>query len=154
MSDNPLTDILSGVSSYLNELIDDRLDQRFTTTVLPPAIREEISRIIDARVADVTNSPGHGVPNARINEAVERAVKEAMIALLSGPQFRVMLDPIIKSVVADEIDEVDLDGKAEDAVDNWMDDTSNVSKLSRNMDIEEAVDDVLRGGNFEVTFRR
>jgi phage baseplate assembly protein W len=148
MSDNPLTDILSGVSAYLNEVIDDRLDQRFSTTVLPPAIRAEISRIIDGRINATVAMPEF---DARLRALVDASVETALTENMAA-----MIDKRLRIMRADQ--DIAIEDAAREAcgeaVDAWMDDTSNVNKLARELDLEDVIESTLKSGDFQVNFVR
>lgn len=137
MSDNPLTDILSGVSNYLSETIDDRLDQRFATTVLAPAIREEISRIIDGRIATMVNAPDfqtriekavdeRALHAPQITAIVHQAVKESIHELMKGAELRVMIQEAAKAEA--------------------------VARLPDSQTLKRMIAEVLEDGSFDVTF--
>lgn len=126
MSKQPLNDILSGVSAYINEVIDDRLELRYSTTVLAPAIREEISRIIDSRITRAIREEISGAIDARIADVV------------SGPGFQTMIEKAVEkhAVQAPELARI---------LEQTM--KSRVKNMA-----EDAVYDCLEQGEFKTTF--
>ena len=168
MSDNPLTDILSGVSAYMTQVIDDRLELKYRSTVLPPAIREEVARMMEGgnvnSIEFATKVEGIMAQQVRatvqaelenISQTIRGMVRDEVAEVVNrvvekfAPTRKAIADQVQQA-----IEDADLEGKAEEAVDNWMDDTANVNKLTRELDLHEAVDEVLRGGTFDVSFRR
>ena len=151
-----LIPILAQLSNWLTDIIDDRLELKAGSTVLPPAIREEIGRLIDGRVSVAANT--------RIAEMIDEKVREAVHQLMKGPQLEALVEKVVDERVRPLIDEriaAALEGykpradvsQVADVVEDYFADPGNLSKLTADIDLDEVVKDVLSRGNFDIDFR-
>ena len=157
------TNVLASFSHMLTQLVDQRIEMRMRQTLAGFANSEDFAAKVISIVGRMENNATMPSPDAmyqavksrldvQIKSILNQVLRDAIQEEMQKPQSIDSLCAVIEDMVRnnDNIQRT-LDDKAEEAADEWMDDSANTNRLLKNMDLEDAITDALRGTSLQIT---